>query len=244
MQSNLHVALIMDGNGRWATGRGFPRIAGHTAGAETLRRIVEAAPDCGIGVLTVYAFSSDNWKRPQPEVEALMELLACYLTRETSRCLANGVRMSIIGRRNRLPAALVESIEAAERETRWCNLLHLRLAIDYSARDAILDASDRAANERVADPRTAGDRMTREHFEELLGETQPVDILIRTGGEQRLSDFLLWECAYAELIFTNRMWPDFSPFDLQKAIQQYSHRERRFGAIPQAPAASQDYWLR
>jgi undecaprenyl diphosphate synthase len=244
MQSNLHVAIIMDGNGRWATGRGLPRIAGHSAGAEALRRIVEAAPDCGIGVLTVYAFSSDNWKRPQPEVDALMALLACYFARETPRCLANGVRMSIIGRRDRLPASLVESINAAERETRQCNLLQLRLAIDYSARDAILDASDRAANERIANPRTAGATITRERFEELLGETRPVDILIRTGGEQRLSDFLLWECAYAELIFTNRMWPDFSPLDLQKALLQYAHRERRFGAIPQPPAAVQDHWLR
>jgi len=237
MQSNLcnlHVAIIMDGNGRWATGRGLPRLAGHTAGAETLRGIVEAAPDCGISVLTVYAFSSDNWKRPQVEVDALMELLACYLAGETARCLANGVRMSIIGRRDRLPDSLRMSIEKAERETRQCDLLQLRLAIDYSARDAILHASELAA----------GAHITRKRFEELLGETRPVDILIRTGGEQRLSDFLLWECAYAELIFTNRMWPDFSPFDLQRAIQQYSHRERRFGGIPQDPAPVQDHWLR
>jgi undecaprenyl diphosphate synthase len=239
MQSNLHVAIIMDGNGRWATGRGLPRIAGHSAGAESLRRIVEAAPDCGIGVLTVYAFSSDNWKRPQMEVDALMALLAHYLTSETERCLANGVRISVIGRRDRLPGSLRASIDAAESETRHCRLLHLRLAIDYSARDAILDASDRAASDL-----TAGEHITRERFEELLGEARPVDILIRTGGEQRLSDFLLWECAYAELIFTNRMWPDFGPFDLQSAIRQYAHRERRFGAIPQAPAPVQDYWLR
>jgi undecaprenyl diphosphate synthase len=234
MQSNLHVAIIMDGNGRWATGRGLPRIAGHSAGAEALREIVEAAPDCGIGVLTVYAFSSDNWKRPQMEVDALMGLLACYLLSETPRCLANGIRMSIIGRRDRLPESLRESIDEAERRTRGCKLLELRLAIDYSARDAILDASHRAAGEQI----------TRERFEELLGETRPVDILIRTGGEQRLSDFLLWECAYAELIFTNRMWPDFSPFDLQKAIQQYARRERRFGGIPQAPAPAPEHWLR
>jgi undecaprenyl diphosphate synthase len=237
MQSNLrnlHVAIIMDGNGRWATGRGLPRIAGHTAGAETLRRIVEAAPDNGIGVLTVYAFSSDNWKRPQVEVDALMELLACYLDGEAARCLANGVRMSIIGRRDRLPDSLCASIDDAERTTRHCNLLQLRLAIDYSARDAILHASELAA----------GAQITRERFEVLLGETRPVDILIRTGGEQRLSDFLLWECAYAELVFTNRMWPDFGPFDLQRAIQQCAHRERRFGGIPQAPAAVQDHWLR
>jgi len=239
MQSNLHAAIIMDGNGRWATGRGLPRIAGHSAGAEALRRIVEAAPDCGIGMLTVYAFSSDNWSRPQLEVDALMALLACYLIRETPRCIANGVRMSIIGRRDRLPDSLRHSIDEAERKTRQCDLLHLRLAIDYSARDAIVFAINSAANQRWA-----GEPLTRERFEELLGETQPVDILIRTGGEQRLSDFLLWECAYAELIFSNRMWPDFGPGDLQKAIGQYSRRERRFGAIPQAPACGHEHWLR
>jgi undecaprenyl diphosphate synthase len=233
-QSPLHVAIIMDGNGRGALGRGLPRIAGHSAGAETLRRIVETAPDCGIGVLTVYAFSSDNWKRPRMEVDALMALLARYLAGETPRCVMNGVRMSIIGRRDRLPDSLRESIDSAERETHQCNLLQLRLAIDYSARDAILHASRRAA----------GDHVTRERFEELLGEARPVDILIRTGGEQRLSDFLLWECAYAELIFTRRMWPDFGPCDLQKAVQQYARRERKFGGIPQAPAYLQDHWLR
>lgn len=234
MQSNLHAAIIMDGNGRWAVARGLSRVAGHRAGAEALRRIVEAAPDCGIGMLTVYAFSSDNWKRPPLEVDALMTLLACYLASETPRCVSSGVRMSIIGRRDRLPDALRDSIDEAERKTRHCDLLHLRLAIDYSARDAILFASNRAAGEPV----------TRERFEELLGEGRPVDIFIRTGGEQRLSDFLLWECAYAELIFSNRMWPDFGPGDLLKAIGQYARRERRFGAIPQAPERMRDHWLR
>jgi undecaprenyl diphosphate synthase len=241
---NLHLAIIMDGNGRWATGRGLPRIAGHSAGAETLRRIVEAAPACGIAVLTVYAFSSDNWRRPRMEVDGLMELLARYLTAETPRCLANGVRMSIIGRRDRLPNALQVSIDDAERETRQCNLLQLRLAIDYSARDAIVVASNRAASALAANRRAAGEQITRERFEELLGEGRPVDILIRTGGEQRLSDFLLWECAYAELIFTNRMWPDFSPFDLQMALQQCARRERRYGGIPQVPTLVHDHWLR
>ena len=234
MQSNLHAAIIMDGNGRWATARGLSRIAGHRAGAEALRLIVETAPDYGIAMLTVYAFSSDNWRRPELEVDALMALLACYLVRETPRCVSNGVRMSIIGRRDRLQDSLRDSIDEAERKTRQCNRLHLRLAVDYSARDAILDASQRSAGEHV----------TRERFEELLGEARPVDILIRTGGEQRLSDFLLWECAYAELIFSNRMWPDFSPADLQKAIGQYAHRERRFGGIPQASVSRHEHWLR
>lgn len=230
LQSNLHVAIIMDGNGRWATARGLPRIAGHSAGAESLRRIVEAAPSCGIEVLTVYAFSSDNWKRPQPEVEALMSLLGCYLASETPRCQAQGVRMTIIGRRDRLPVALRIAMEHAESRTRDCNALELRLAIDYSARDAILDAGTRAA--------------TRERFEELLSDGRPVDILIRTGGEQRLSDFLLWECAYAELIFTKIMWPDFGPAGLRHAIEQYAHRERRFGAIPPPLPPVREHWLR
>lgn len=233
-QSNLHVAIIMDGNGRWANGCGLPRIAGHRAGAEALRHIVEEAPGSGIGVLTVYAFSSDNWKRPQEEVDALMLLLACYLANETPRCVANGVKMSVIGRRDRLPETLRTSIERAELQTRQCERLHLRLAIDYSARDAILSASEQSA----------GRQMTREGFELLLGEAPPVDILIRTGGEQRLSDFLLWECAYAELIFTPRMWPEFTPADLRQAVRQYERRERRFGAVPQPPAIEREHWLR
>jgi undecaprenyl diphosphate synthase len=235
--SNLHAALIMDGNGRWANQRGLHRIAGHAAGAEALRHIVEAASDAGIGILTVYAFSSDNWKRPQPEVDALMELLARYLGSETPRCVANGIRMTIIGRRDRLPASLVEAIHHAERETHLCGRLHLRLAIDYSARDAIVRATHRAAGECV----------TRERFEELLGETWPVDLLIRTGGEQRLSDFLLWECAYAELVFTEKMWPDFRPVDLNRAVREFKRRDRRFGELHQqvpVPAPACERWLR
>jgi len=224
LQSNLHVAIIMDGNGRWAMGRGLPRIAGHNAGAEALRRIVEAAPDCGIAALTVYAFSSDNWKRPAVEVDALMDLLARYLSGETRRCVTNGVRMSIIGRRDRLPDSLRDSIDEAESQTRQCNSLHLRLAIDYSARDAIVSASNKA-----------GGHITRERFEELLGETRPVDILIRTGGEQRLSDFLLWECAYAELIFTRRMWPD-SVLGISESHRAICSRE--VGAWREIPQAS------
>jgi undecaprenyl diphosphate synthase len=239
IQSNLHIAIIMDGNGRWATARGLPRAAGHQQGAEALRRIVEAAPACGVEILTVYAFSSDNWKRPPLEVETLMALLGWYLENETPRCLANGVRMTIIGRRDRLPDSLVAAIDTAEQTTQACTSLHLRIAIDYSARDAILSASRRAAI-----PGSEAEQLTRERFEELLGETRPVDVLIRTGGEQRLSDFLLWECAYAELVFTDRMWPDFQPADLARAVREFAHRERRFGAVPQAPKVIHDHWLR
>src|SRR3990170_4006425 len=200
MQSpSLHVAIIMDGNGRWAPRRGLPRAAGHRAGADAVRRAVEAAPDLGIGALTLYAFSSDNWRRPQSEVATLMRLFARHLHTEAPRLTANGVRLTVVGRRDRLPVPLVAAIEATERATADRGRLHLRLAVDYSARAAI-----------------------------QAGAVLPdVDLLIRTGGEQRLSDFLLWECAYAELWFTDRMWPDFSAADLDRAVADFQTRERR-----------------
>jgi undecaprenyl diphosphate synthase len=221
----LHAAIIMDGNGRWATTRGLPRIAGHRAGAEALRRTVEAAPDAGIGTLTVYAFSSDNWRRPTTEVSALMKLFHSYLRREQAECVKNGVRVSVIGRRDRLPRMLLPVIESTEKATVAGKKLHLRIAVDYSARDAILKAA-----------RKLKDKATRDHFTSALGGLD-VDLLIRTGGEQRLSDFLLWECAYAELIFTPVMWPDFTASDLGAAVAEFHSRERRFGAVPAAALA-------
>jgi undecaprenyl diphosphate synthase len=223
--SSLHAAIIMDGNGRWASSRGLPRVAGHRAGAEALRRAVEAAPDLGIGVLTVYAFSSDNWRRPQPEVAALMKMFHIYLRREQAKCVDKGVRVSVIGRRDRLPRLLLPAIEECESATAQGEKLNLRLAVDYSSRDAILAAAH-ALNGKA----------TREKLSEALGAPD-VDLLIRTGGEQRLSDFLLWECAYAELIFTPVMWPDFKATDLAAAVQEFHSRERRFGALPRAALA-------
>ena len=217
----------MDGNGRWAGHRGLPRIAGHRAGAGALRAVVEAAPGCAITTLTAYAFSSDNWKRPRAEVNALMALLASHLRDETPRLLANDVRLSVIGRRDRLPERLLEAIRASEHATRMGTRLHLQLAIDYSAREQILRASERAS----------GSPVTFGRFEELLGQTKPVDLLIRTGGEQRLSDFLLWECAYAELVFTKCMWPEFDGVELRRAVKEFHQRERRFGEVPVSPAA-------
>ena len=219
----LHVAIIMDGNGRWALGRGLPRVAGHRAGAAAVRRVVEAAPSLGITTLTLYAFSEDNWTRPPREVTALMKLLGRYLVEETDRCVKNGVRLEAIGRRDRLPAPLVALLEDAERRTARCRKLNLRLALDYSSRRAILDAAVRLGN-----------RATEESFSEALGPD--VDLLIRTSGEQRLSDFLLWECAYAELYFTDRRWPDFTAADLQTAVNEFHTRERRFGTVPAAAA--------
>lgn len=225
MSEGIHVAVIMDGNGRWATARGLPRVMGHREGARVVRRIVEAAPDLGIGTLTLYAFSSDNWGRPSREVSGLMRLFRSYLAAETQRCVENDIRMSIVGRRDRLPEALVRSIDGAEAATAGGDRMHLRIALDYSARDAIVAAAARLAG--VTAP-------TREAFAEALGAAEDVDLLVRTGGEQRLSDFLLWECAYAELHFTQRMWPDFDAAALAAAVAEFGTRQRRFGRVPQA----------
>jgi undecaprenyl diphosphate synthase len=207
-QSPLHVAIILDGNGRWAQRRGLERTAGHRVGAEAVRRTVEAAPELGVGALTLFAFSSDNWKRPPAEVSTLMRLFARHLRTETPRCIEHGVRLRIVGRRDRLAGPLVDAIAAAEERTQDGTNLELRLAVDYSSRHAI-----------------------------ETGQLLPdVDLLIRTGGEQRLSDFLLWECAYAELYFTDVMWPDFGAAELAAAITWYHARDRRFGGISEAAA--------
>ncbi|HYL78351.1 MAG TPA: di-trans,poly-cis-decaprenylcistransferase [Bryobacteraceae bacterium] len=221
----LHAAIIMDGNGRWATDRGLPRVAGHRRGAEALRRTVESAPGLGIGTLTVYAFSSDNWRRPRTEVSALMKLFHTYLRRERDKCVENGVRISVIGRRDRLPALVLPAIEDTEAATRHGSKLHLRLAVDYSSREEILRAA-----------RQLRSKSTRDDFSAALGGPD-VDLLIRTGGEKRLSDFLLWEAAYAELIFTPVRWPDFGESDLAAAVEEFHSRERRFGAVPKAALA-------
>ena len=213
----MHVAIIMDGNGRWANARGLPRVAGHRVGVEAVRRAVEAAPGLGIKVLTLYAFSADNWRRPPHEVSALMRLLGHYLTQETARCIANGVRIETIGRRDRLPASVVRMIKEAEHKTAAGTKLRLRLAIDYSARRAIQEAALQVHGEGP------------EEWSKLLGPD--VDLLIRTSGEQRLSDFLLWESAYAEIVFTTRMWPEFGPDDLADAVAEFHRRDRRFGAV-------------
>ena len=233
----IHVAIIMDGNGRWATARGQLRTSGHIAGAKTVRKIVEAAPGCGVGTLTLYAFSSDNWKRPSREVALLMRLFRRYLVSEVARCVQNGVRMKIIGRRDRIPAELLRAIVNAESATRDGRTLELRIAVDYSSRDAVLRAARQlSGNSKGSEADRAEFAHLLAHVDNGIGESRDVDLLIRTGGEQRLSDFLLWECAYAELYFTRRMWPEFSSADLDEAVQEFHARERRFGTVPTAAA--------
>ena len=246
----------MDGNGRWAERRGLSRAAGHRAGAEALRRVVEAAPQHGVGTLTAYAFSCDNWSRPRPEVEALMGLLGRYLRSETARLKRAGVRLQLIGRRDRLPVALRNAAARAEWETRAGTRLTLRLAIDYSSRWAIAQAAARLAAARLAertgegaggragapgsplDPPAAPERA----FQDALGavlhpdgtDAGPIDLVLRTGGEQRLSDFLLWESAYAELLFLDTAWPDVTGDTLADAVRAFRQRTRRFGGLATA----------
>ncbi len=219
--TDLHAAIIMDGNGRWATRRGWPRVVGHRVGARAVRRIVEAAPGLGITMLTLFAFSSDNWRRPQPEVAALMDLLGRFLEAETPKLVRQGVRISMIGRRDRLAPALVQKIADAEASTRAGRALHLRIAIDYSSR---------AEMARAAAQSGAG----------LNAEAFPaVDFVIRTGGEKRLSDFLLWESAYAELFFTDVLWPDYGARELRAALAEFQTRQRRFGGLSAGAAVSE-----
>ncbi|HXY23986.1 MAG TPA: polyprenyl diphosphate synthase [Candidatus Acidoferrum sp.] len=223
----LHVAIISDGNGRWATSRGLPRSAGHRAGAEVARRIIEAAPRLGIHTLTLFALSSANWKRPPNEVQAILRLLHEYLLTETQHCIEEGVRLSIIGRRDRLPATLRQAIVDSEAATARGTRLHLRLAVDYSARESIFHAACRYYKVTELSPESFSNVLA----EVCRGGSTEVDLLIRTGGEQRLSDFLLWECAFAEFVFLQKRWPDFTVSDLEAAIKEFSNRERTRGAL-------------
>jgi undecaprenyl diphosphate synthase len=219
----------MDGNGRWALIRGRRREEGHVAGATAVRRTVESAPALGITTLTLYAFSSDNWRRPRGEVDNLMFLFQKYLDSERAHMMDCGARLSVIGRRDRLPASLRRSIAHVEERTSEGTALHLRIAMDYSARDALLAAAGRV-DKGIYPTREAFERSLCEAIHAPIG-TRDVDLLIRTGGEQRLSDFLLWESAYAELYFTDVLWPDFNEADLASAVQAFAARDRRYGGI-------------
>jgi undecaprenyl diphosphate synthase len=227
--AGLHVAIIMDGNGRWATGRGLPRTAGHRAGVDAVRRVVEAAPDLGVATLTLFAFSSDNWRRPVEEVNALMWLLKAHLRSEARRFINSGARLSVIGRRDRLPAQLRREIDRVQRATAGGHRLHVRIALDYSARETIACAATQWATGLSASVELFGQLLSKSLGDG--GSAPEVDLLIRTGGEKRLSDFLLWESAYAELWFTDVMWPDFGADELRSAIAEFRRRERRFGGL-------------
>ncbi len=227
MQSALHVpahvAIVMDGNGRWAEARCRPRSAGHVAGARVLRDVVEHCAASGVQQLTLYAFSSDNWNRPRAEVQALLALFTSHFRSEADTLARNDIRMQVIGRRNRLPTSLLAAINAAETRTSAGRRMHLRLAIDYSSRAAIMRAHPSALF--ATPPVDAGDILP------------PVDLMIRTGGEHRLSDFLLWECAYAELLFLDALWPDVTTAVIDDAFRQFAARDRRFGRVPQRASA-------
>jgi undecaprenyl diphosphate synthase len=225
----MHVAIIMDGNGRWAGRRNLNRQAGHRAGVKAAEVVVRAAARYGVNTLTLYAFSSDNWLRPRPEVDALFGLLRRYLMTQTERCLDQSIRLNVIGRRDRLNPALRAQIERSEHLTATCSRMHLRLAVDYSSRYSITEAGRRL---RATATDERGEYLRQlaavDHSDPVAAE---VDLLIRTGGEQRLSDFLLWECAYAELLFLDCMWPDFDEAQFARALEEYSRRQRRFGRI-------------
>ena len=219
----FHLAIIMDGNGRWAARRGLPRTAGHKAGGEALRRVCEAAPDLGVTTLTVFGFSTYNWARPRAEVAGLMRLFARYMDREAAYCLERGARLSLIGRRDRLPRRLVTRMAEVEAMTAHGQGLHLRIALDYSARDSIEQAARcwRGEEDRFASLIAQAD----------TASATDVDLLIRTGGDRRLSDFLLWESAFAELYFTDQMWPDFDGESPAEAIGEFRSRQRAGGLI-------------
>jgi undecaprenyl diphosphate synthase len=224
----LHVAIISDGNGRWATSRGLPRSAGHRAGAAAARKVIAAAPHLGVHTLTLFALSAANWKRPADEVSAILDVLEQYLLLETQHCLDQGIRLSIIGRRDRLPKALRQLIADSEAATARGARLHLRLAVDYSSREAIYQAACRFYKVTQLSTESFQDTLSEIHH----GSSMEVDLLIRTGGEQRLSDFLLWECAFAEFVFLEKRWPDFTADDLVRCVREFHARERTQGALP------------
>lgn len=232
MNSIQHVAIIMDGNGRWAEQRGMPRWKGHEMGIQAVRRVSEAACRREIPILTLFAFSSENWKRPAEEIRVLFSLFQRYLVMERQTLLQHEIRVSAFGRRDRLPPLVREALSSIEKETRSGGRLHLRIALDYGARQEIVEAA-RALAKDVAQRKLTTEQITEEGFMSRLssdGIPDP-DLIIRTAGEQRLSNFLLWQAAYSEFYFTPKLWPDFEETDLEEAIADYRSRTRKFGAL-------------
>ena len=227
-----HVAIIMDGNGRWAKARGLPRVAGHRRGADAVRRVIRGAGELGIPVLTLFAFSTENWARPADEVSDLMGLLRHYLRHELEELGRNGARLRVIGDRRRLAADIVKDIADAEQRTRTNTRIDVNICINYGSRDEIVQAT-RSLARKVAAGEIAPEKIDENLFErELLTAGVPdPDLLIRTSGEQRISNFLLWQCAYAELVFVDTLWPDFGKEHLEQAIAEFRRRERRYGGV-------------
>ncbi len=225
----MHIAIIMDGNGRWATRRGLPRTAGHRAGAKAVDVVVETAARHAIDTLSLYAFSSANWQRPANEVNALFALLRHHLIRQTRRCLEQSIRLSIIGRRDRLDLALLQVIRHSEQATAQCNGMHLRIAVDYSAQFSLVETARRLRSQEAIDSGSFATQLAAVDHSARPAST--VDLLIRTGGEKRLSDFLLWECAYAEFHFLDCLWPDFDAPAFAQSLAEYAARDRRFGQV-------------
>jgi undecaprenyl diphosphate synthase len=235
MNSINHVAIIMDGNGRWAEQRGMPRWKGHEMGANAVRRAMEAACRHRIPTLTLFAFSSENWRRPAQEIHILFNLFLRYLVAERENLVRNDIRISAIGRRDRFSSLVCEALTATEEITRRCERLHLRLALDYGSRPQIVEATQSLARE-VAEGRLRPEQITEELFAKTLSpEAIPdPDLIIRTAGEQRISNFLLWQAAYSELYFCPKLWPDFEESDLEEALAEYYSRSRRFGGLSRA----------
>ncbi|HWE45565.1 MAG TPA: polyprenyl diphosphate synthase [Caulobacteraceae bacterium] len=221
----------MDGNGRWAKARGMPRTLGHRAGVNALKRTVEAAPKLGVECLTVFGFSTENWRRPVAEVSELMGLVKLYVQTDLDRLTREGVRVRILGRREGLPPDICDIVERAECETAHNDRFLLQVAFNYGGRADLVDAARKFAREVAAgaDPES----LDEDRFASLLATAAgpPVDLVVRTSGERRISNFLLWEAAYAELVFQNVLWPDYGPDALSEAIEEYRQRERRFGGV-------------
>lgn len=226
-----HVAVIMDGNGRWAKARGLPRTAGHKMGVDAARRCVRAAGELGIRYITLFGFSNENWSRPSSEISDLMGLLRLYLRSEAAELHKNGVRLRVIGRRDRLSADIVTMIEETERLTAGNTVLNLTIALDYGGKQDIVEAARAVA--------ASGDEITEDAIEARLmtADLPAPDLLIRTSGEQRISNFMLWQCAYSEFVFMDVLWPDFGREQLEAALADYAQRQRRFGAVSDDSAA-------
>jgi len=222
-----HIAFIMDGNGRWAKKRGLPRIYGHTKGVETVEKVINFSKEFGIPFITLYAFSTENWKRPKEEVEFLMELLREYLKSNLERFKSEGIRISFVGRRDRIPKETLKWMEKTERETENCRDIKVFVAVDYGGRDEII----RAINKLLREGKKEIDETSFRNYLDFPPEVPEPDLLIRTAGERRISNFLLWHIAYTELYFTDTLWPDFGREDFIKALEDYAKRKRKFGGL-------------